>query len=310
MRSSSNTRRGRARPLGAPLHQLSGSARASPPGASATCPESTRTVLGTELPSYPALVDRQSSVDLTLCEAEDAAVIAHRAGVRRLLLLAAKSPLGALGKRAPPPFAQRPGLPTPRAEMEAFRELVLLRVVDDAFGLADDAQLPRGKSAFDGMLNAGLPRLAPVFDALTRAVAAASGELDKTLRALDAAAKQPSGSAAVADIRAQLQQLFPPDLLLYVDLQRLEQFPRYLRAAQARLQRAVNDPRKDASKAEPFTPVWQAFLAKRAAVREQAVARRLHFAFEELRVALFAPEIKPAQSVTIAAVAAAVQALR
>jgi ATP-dependent helicase HrpA len=99
-------------------------------------------------------------------------------------------------------------------------------------------------------------------------------------------------------------------LLLYVDLQLLEQFPRYLRAAQSRLQRAVNDPRKDASKAEPFAPIWQAFLAKRSAAREQGIARRLHFAFEELRVSLFAPELKPAPSVTIASVAAAVHALR
>ncbi len=229
----------------------------------------TRTVLGAELPSYPALVDRQSFVDLTLFEAQETAEAAHRAGVRRLLFMAAKSPLAALGKRAPPPFAQRPGLPTPRAEMDAFRALVLTRVVDDAFGLSDGAELPRSKPTFERLLSAGLPRLAPVFDALTRAIAAASGELDKTARALDAAAKQPSGSAAAADIRAQLELLFAPDLLLHVELQRLEQFPRYLRAAQSRLQRAVNDPRKDASKAEPFAPIWQAFLAKRGVAREQ-----------------------------------------
>jgi ATP-dependent helicase HrpA len=270
----------------------------------------TRTVLGTELPSYPALIDRQSAVDLTLFEAEDAAAAAHRAGVRRLLLLAAKSPLAALGKRTPPPFAQRPGLPPARAEMAAFREQVLMRVVSEAFGLCEDAELPRSKPDFDRQLATGLPRLAPVFDVLTRAIASASAELDKTLRALDAATKQQSGGAAVADIRAQLQQLFPPDLLEHVEVPRLQQFPRYLRAAQARLQRAVNDPRKDASKAEPFTPLWQGYLAKRSSAREQAVARRLHFVFEELRVALFAPELKPAQAVTIATLAAAVQALR
>jgi ATP-dependent helicase HrpA len=201
-------------------------------------------------------------------------------------------------------------MPTPRAELDAFREQVLLRVVSEAFGLSDDSELPRSKAAFERMLSAGLPRLAPVFETLARAVASANAELDKTRRALDAAAKQQSGGGAVADIRAQLQQLFPPDLLQHVDTQRLEQFPRYLRAAQSRLQRAVNDPRKDASKAEPFTPLWQAFVSKRGAARDRAVVRHLHFAFEELRVALFAPELKPAQPVTIATLAAAVQALR
>jgi ATP-dependent helicase HrpA len=270
----------------------------------------TRTVLGAELRSYPALVDRQRSVALELLETEDAAETAHQGGVRRLLLLAAKSPLAALGKRAPLPFTRRLGLPAPRAEAEAFRDLVLTRVATEAFGLVDGAELPRSKAAFDRVLAAGLPRLSGVFELTTRAIAGASGELDKTLRALDSAAKHPSGTAAVADIRAQLAELFAPETWLHLERAQLEQFPRYLRAAQARLTRAINDPRKDASKAEPFTPVWQAFLAKRQGLRDPVSARRLHLAFEELRVALFAPELKPAQSVSVAAAAQAVAALR
>ena len=270
----------------------------------------TRRVLGTDLPSYPALVDRGKSVDLRLLEEQSAAESAHRAGVGRLLQLAAKSPLSALSKRAPPPFSRRPGLPAPKAEAEAFRELLLARVVAEAFDLAGGAELPRCKATFDQRLAMGLPRLAPVFEQTARAIASANAELEKTLRALDAASKQPSGALASADIRAQLEQLFPPDLLLHVEVQRLEQYPRYLRAAQSRLTRAINDPRKDASKAEPFAPLWQSFLAKRASAREKDVAQRLHFALEELRVALFAPELKPAQSVTIASLTAAVQTLR
>jgi ATP-dependent helicase HrpA len=270
----------------------------------------TRRVLGSQLPSYPALVDRQKFVDLRLCETEDAAEQAHRGGVRRLLLLAAKSQLLSLAKRAPGPFVRRPGLPAPRSETESFRELVLTCAVTEAFELFAGVELPRSKPAFERLLASGLPRLPSTFERLTRAIASANAELEKTLRALDAASQQPSGSAAVADIRAQLHELFPPDLLLQVDVQRLEQFPRYLRAAQARLTRAINDPRKDASKAEPFTPLWQIFLSKRAACRDQASVRAVHFAFEELRVALFAPELKPAQSVSVASMNAMVQALR
>jgi ATP-dependent helicase HrpA len=270
----------------------------------------TRQVLGSELPAYPALVDRGTSVDLKLFEEKTAAESAHRAGLGRLLQLAAKSPLSALGKRVPPPFARRPGLPAPRAEAEAFRELVLSRVVAEAFGLFEGVELPRSQTAFERLLAAGLPRLSSVFERTARAIAGANAELEKTLRALDTASKEPSSAAASVDIKAQLEQLFFPELLLHVELERLEHFPRYLRAAQSRLTRAINDPRKDASKAEPFTPLWQTFLAKRVAARDQVVIRRLHFAFEELRVALFAPELKPAQSVTIANLSAAVHALR
>ena len=270
----------------------------------------TRRVLGAELRSYPALVDCQTAAGLRLFEAQAAADVAHRAGVRRLLQLASKGQLSALGKRVPPPFTRRPGLPAPRAEADAFRELVLTRVVTEAFGLDASAELPRSKAAFERLLAAGQPRLVAAFESITRAIASASGELDKTLRALDTASKQPSGTAAVSDIRLQLEQLFAHDTLLHIEVQRLEHFPRYLRAAQARLTRAVNDPRKDANKAEPFAPLWQSFLAKRAIVADQSGARRLHLALEELRVALFAPELKPAQPITVSAAASALAALR
>jgi ATP-dependent helicase HrpA len=269
-----------------------------------------RSVMGTELRSYPALVDAKTSVAIELFETEAAASAAHRAGVRRILSLAVKSQLGALGKRAPLPFLRRPGLPPPRAEVEAFREQLLVRVVTEAFELGDAASLPRTKAEHDHLLVKGTPRLTPVFEAAARAIAGATAELDKTLRALDSASKQPSGSSVTADVRAQLEQLFPPDILEHTSVARLEQFPRYLRAAQARLLRAVNDPRKDAAKAEPFTPLWRAYLAKRGTVRDEHAARQLLYSLEELRIALFAPELKPAPGVTAASVAAALAELR
>jgi ATP-dependent helicase HrpA len=269
-----------------------------------------RSVMGTELRSYPALVDAKTSVAIELFETEAAAAAAHREGVRRLLGLSVKSQLAALGKRAPLPFLRRPGLPPPRVEVDAFREQLLQRLVIEAFELGDVTSLPRTKAEFDGWLARGTPRLTPVFDAAVRAIAAVTAELDKTLRALDSASKQPSGSSVTADVKAQLEQLFPPDILTHTSIGRLEQFPRYLRAAQARLVRAVNDPRKDAAKAEPFTPLWRAYLAKGAAARDEHAARQLLYSLEELRIALFAPELKPAPGVTAASVAAALAELR
>jgi hypothetical protein len=84
----------------------------------------------------------------------------------------------------------------------------------------------------------------------------------------------------------------------------------YLRAVQARLSRAVANPGKDAGKAEPFPPPWEAFLARRATVRDQAAAQGPRWAFEELRVAIFAPEVTTPVSVTVAKLGAALAALR
>ena len=269
-----------------------------------------RRISGAELRSYPALVDRQKSVDLKLLEAEPAAREATRLGVRRLLMLAAKSPLSVFAKQCPPPFTTRAAFLVPRAETEAHRELFLARVVEEAFGCSEGAPLPRDKSAFDAQLAAGMPLLAPAFKRLERASAAANAELQTTLQALDSAAKHPSATAASAEIRRQIELLFTSDLLARVELTRLEQFPRYLRAARARLTRAISDPRKDADKLAPFAPLWANFLSKQAAVSDRSSALALRWAFEELRVAIFAPELKPASPVTLASLTLALGGLR
>ncbi len=269
-----------------------------------------RAVYGTQVRSYPGLVDRQTSVDLRLFESERAAEEASRLGVRRLVMLAARSPLSVYSKQSPPPFVTRAAFMVPRAEVDAFRVLFLGRVVEEAYGLGEGAPLPRSKSAFEALLAVGNPRLSASFKRVERATAAASAELQTTLRALDAATKQPSGRQASAEIRAQIEQLFPENLLASVELSRLEQFPRYLRAAQARLTRAITDPRKDADKLAPFAPLWQAFLSKQASAGDRDATRALRWAFEELRVAIFAPELKPAAPVTVASLSTSLAALR
>jgi ATP-dependent helicase HrpA len=269
-----------------------------------------RRVFAAEVRSYPALIDRQKSVDLGLFETERAAEAATRLGVRRLLMLAARQQLSVFAKLCPPPLRSQGGLLVPRAEVEAFREQFLARVVEEAFGSLEGAALPRSKAAFDALLALGTPQIGACFKRLERATVAASSELVVTLRALDSAAKHPSATAASIEIRAQLAELFPRDLMASVELTRLEHFPRYLRAAQARLARAISDPRKDAEKFAPFAALWSAFLDKHGLAGDRAAARSLRWAFEELRVAIFAPELKPAGPVSLASVTSAMSALR
>jgi ATP-dependent helicase HrpA len=270
----------------------------------------TRQVSGTEVRSYPALVDRGTSVDLALLESSAAAETATRAGVRRLLSISSRAALSAIAPRTPRAFTRPNGNPPSRAEDDAFRTTVLARVFDEAFGLHEGSPLPRSKSAFDALATSGAPRIAPSFKLFTDAIAPISSELDKTLKALKSASSHPSGTTAVLEIRSQVDRLFPPDLLATVPLTALRQLPRYLRAAQVRLGRAITDPRKDAEKLAPLAPLWAAFLAKRSAARDQDAANELRWDFEELRVAIFAPELKTISPVSVPKVKAALAALR
>jgi ATP-dependent helicase HrpA len=270
----------------------------------------TRSVLGHVVRAYPAIVDRDKSVDLSLLESREAAESASRAGVRRLFALASQRALSAFAKRVPAPLPRADRMPHPRTESDAFRGRVLLRVIEEAFELSPSDPLPRDKASFDQRLQSGTRRVDAAFERVTRALTALAAELDKTQRALAATANQPSGTLAARDIRAQLEHLLAGDLVLSIELAQLEQYPRYLRAAQTRLARAITDPRKDADKVAPFAPLWAAFLGKQPGARDRAAARALHWELEELRVAIFAPELKPAFPVSAAAIARNLEQLR
>src|SRR5690606_38288413 len=139
------------------------------------------------------------------------------------------------------------------------------------------------------LLQAGTPRVPNATSAVLQAIALAAAELDETLRALSDASKQPAGATAIREMRAQLDLLYAPELLAHADLTHFGQFPRYLRAVRVRLERALNNPRKDADKLAPFSPVWESFLRKRDSFEDQDATRALRWAFEELREAIFAP---------------------
>jgi ATP-dependent helicase HrpA len=266
-------------------------------------------VLDSSVRRYPALVDREGAVDLELLESAAAAELSTRRGVERLLRLALQRQLATLAKRAPAPLPRRDGVPVPRAQADAFREALLGRALREAAGLGAGAPPPRTSAAFDALCALGAQRIEPAFERLARAVGQLSSELGKAELALRAAASEPSGTHAARDIRAQLDELFPSDWLESTSVEQLEQFPRYLRAAQQRLARAIQDPRRDADKFAPFAAAWKAFLDKRTAARDRAAVHALRWRFEELRVALFAPELEALRGVNLASIARAVEVL-
>ena len=260
-----------------------------------------RRVAGADVRTYPAVVDNGTSVDLGLLGSSAAAEEASRKGVRRLCTLAARRELSSISPRLPRALTPPDGTMQTGATDGAFQQRLLARIVDGAFRLDGDSPLPRTKAAFDAQLSAGTPRLDGVFRLWLERLKSTSLELDKTLAVLKSAAKHPSGRAAILDLEAQMRALVPPDLIAWIPLGQLDHYPRYLRAAQIRLARAVIDPRKDAEKLAPITTLWTTFIARqeRARADDAVDLREIRWMFEELRVAVFAPELKTPVPVSV-----------
>ncbi|HRC54587.1 MAG TPA: ATP-dependent RNA helicase HrpA [Kofleriaceae bacterium] len=254
-------------------------------------------IAGRRLPAYPALVDAETAVDLRLLESPAAAAEATRGGVRRLLMLQLGTTLAKLEAQLPGSLAQGPlvgaGWPV------SPRRQIVLRALDESFRLDEPEQLPRSKAAFAERLADGRGVLSGVLARLGVIAVELSAELDKARGALKTLAAKPGFPRAVHDdLQTQLAHLAPPDLMQRTSVTRLGHIARYAKAICVRLQRQANDPPKDLHKATQVTPLWQGYLKKlderRAKGHPVAELEEFGWLVEELRVQVFAPELKTA----------------
>ena len=157
---------------------------------------------------------------------------------------------------------------------------------------------PRLRRAFDALLGRGKVRLEGSARDVGAVYGAAAKELEKTSLAMRSAEKHPSATLCLRDLRVQVARLASLELLSRASLVDLGHYPRYLRAAQARLGRAIADPRKDLAKGEPLVTVERALSDPRALARRPAEYAAVVLDAEELRVALFAPELRPSRVIS------------
>src|SRR5699024_7110653 len=123
----------------------------------------------------------------------------------------------------------------------------------------------------------------------------------------------PALSATVADVRAQLDQLVRPGFVTDTGLARLPDLRRYLRGITVRLEKAAENPRRDAGHMEAVDSVESAYADLLEALdplrRQGQDVRDIGWMIEELRVSLFAQSLGTAYSVSAKRVRAAIRAI-
>jgi len=252
---------------------------------------------GRRVLAYPALVDAETAVDVRLLESPAAAALATREGLRRLFLLQLRTTLAKLEAQLPGSLAQGP-LVTSSGPMTVRRQIAL-RALDEVFRLTEPEAVPRSKAAFQARLTEGRDELPGALAELSSAAVLLGAELDKVRKAQKALVGKPGVPRAVVDdIEGQLAHLAPPELMRTTSITRLGHIVRYLKAIQVRLSRQAHDPPKDQQKAAQVAPFWQGYLTKRDELRAKgrsfAELDEFGWLIEELRVQIFAPELKTA----------------
>jgi ATP-dependent helicase HrpA len=243
---------------------------------------------------YPALVDRDESCDLEVFDDLVEARKHHWQGLRRLFALSNKDTLKALQKQLPG-IRELGLLFINVGSVDGLIEQILNLALERAFM---NDPLPVHAEQFAERLQAGKPRLALIAQEISKhALAAlqAHADLQKKL----AQAKAASASA-YADIQTQVQGLIFSKFVSDTPYAQLVHFPRYLKAIAMRIDKLRSNPSRDAqcqkeweSVARPWQKLVQGSRASASyAMTEDQALTDFRWQLEELRVALYAQELK------------------
>jgi ATP-dependent helicase HrpA len=214
-----------------------------------------------------------------------------RAGVRRLLRIALKEQMRQLEK-GPSGFLQAALQLRSAVTADVLREDLLNAIGDRAF-IADDA-LPRTQKAFEAQRARARTRLPAVTEAAMRLLATIAEHYQRVASRL-ASIKGPLARPA-ADIRAQLSRLVYPGFFSATPWDRLAHVPRYLEAMEARLDKYGNNPERDAKHTDSIAQLTKRLDERMDKQRKAGVPDprldEFRWHLEELRVSLFAQELK------------------
>jgi len=249
---------------------------------------------GQTLIGFPALIDKTTHVEIEVFDEPDLAALRHRAGLRRLVALQIREPLKYLEKNIPD-LTRLAGLFMPLGSLEALRGQIVDLALDRAF-LADP--LPTDERQFKARVDEGRSRLNLIAAEVARMAAAVLTEHAAAQRKLKDA--RPPREVA-EDIGAQLQRLVPPRFLLVTPWPALQHLPRYLKGIVLRLDKLRADPARDAQRLAELRPLEQRWVKRLAELKGAPHARLQDYRWllEELRVSLFAQELRTPQPVSI-----------
>jgi ATP-dependent helicase HrpA len=252
------------------------------------------TINGVLVQGFPTLIDQQTHVDLRVIDNQATAKHQLKSGLRRLFLL--NLPTKKLLKQVP--INHKLCLQYMKiGHCEQLKAEMLMAIVDAIFLMEP---LPTRRTEFEQRLLQGQQKVMPAAYDYATQLALILEEYHHLTQQLQ---KLKARSTALPEIKQHLSHLIYNGFVKEMPLEQIKHVPRYLKAIQRRLDRLDHDPQKDAKKSEQLIPLWEGYLQRRAeAQKEQALNPKLvefRWLLEELRVSLFAPELKTACPVSV-----------
>lgn len=246
---------------------------------------------------YPALVDQGEHCTLEVFDDPDTARRAHRGGLRRLFRLQLRQQIQSLekGQLALAALQMRARTIPAMAQLEALAEQITTAALDRVC-LADP--WPQDREQFLSRREVSRGRLSLVAQEIGRLVTVIVEEAAVVQRKLTAL----RGADTVRDeVTQQLARLLGRRFIVEVPAESLPHLPRYLKGMALRLDKIKADPARDAARAREIAPLQQRWLREVAARKgvEDERLEEFRWLLEELRISLFAQELRTPQPVSV-----------
>ena len=243
---------------------------------------------------YTALVDAGTHCELDVFDDPSEARRHHRRGLCRLFRLAMRDQVKFLEKNIPD-LTRMSMLYMSLGTQEALRDQIIDCGIAQAF-MAEP--WPQDQAGFEARKAEGRNRLGLIVQEIARLTASILNEWSALTKKLPQAKPH---TAAYADLQAQQSTLLHTWFLRDTPYERLVHFPRYLKAAYVRIDKLRADPARDARLMAEMAPL---LVQYRRAVQSlkgasDAQLEDYRWMLEELRVALFAQELRTPTPVSV-----------
>lgn len=249
---------------------------------------------GQTLVGFPALIDKGEHVEIEVFDEPEVAAARHRAGLRRLVALQIRDALKYLDRNIPD-LQKMAVAYMPLGSADDLRAQIVELALDRAF-LADP--LPDDAPSFERRLAEGRGRLTLIASEIARAAGTVLAEWSAAMRKLKDA--RPAKEVA-DDVAQQLARLVPKRFVIATPWAQLAHLPRYLKGVVMRLDKWRADPVRDAQRLAELRPIEQRYwrtVAERKGVADPRLDE-FRWLLEELRVSLFAQELRTPQPVSV-----------
>ncbi|MFC3117046.1 ATP-dependent RNA helicase HrpA [Cellvibrio fontiphilus] len=250
---------------------------------------------GISIRAYPALVDKQSSVALQVLDNPLQALDISQRGISRLIFLSLNQTVKYLQKELLKGQEVALTLAGIGNREHVADDLIMAAIKQLA--VPDQQQLPRTHAEFENRVELAKEKLIVQAQDLANQLVAALKLLVEVKKQLKQQKNMLMLAFTISDINQQLGELFYPGLVYKTPAIWLQQYAKYLRGIQQRLEKAALNVQKDKLQLAEIAPHWQRlvdYLAKEGDYRlvQNSDLQDYRWWIEELRISLFAQTLK------------------